>query len=72
MKSLLASCVSVFLFLMVTVGCADKAAPEVQTEVSATAPGFEYDNLGYRVYAAALQKQTGKSWPAKAIHALGL
>ena len=30
----------------------------------ATKPGFDYSNLGYLLYGAALEKKTGKSWRA--------
>lgn len=36
----------------------------VNASGKATKPGFEYDNLGYLLYAAALEKRTGKSWRA--------
>lgn len=40
----------------------DYYLPILEATTTARTPGFEYDNLGYSVYAAALQQQTGKSW----------
>lgn len=42
----------------------DQYATVVNASGKATKPGFEYDNLGYLLYAAALEKRTGKSWRA--------
>lgn len=43
-------------------------ASEIEQVVNASgraiAPGFDYSNLGYLLYAAALERRTGKSWKA--------
>ena len=42
----------------------DQYPAVVNASGKATRPGFDYDNLGYLLYAAALEKRTGKSWRA--------